>query len=183
MKRFAVCILVLACMAGLLFYANAKDKEFVAFHGVTIKKSDLSKETWDWLQWYNGLTEVEQASINYIPTDLYELCGYPTVGDAVYETEETTPDVSEQAVIGGDLLPMVVIDGELYGDSGKESTRERDESFDGRITSSVDSGQKPTEDDQSNFGMGYGYQYGPNGTIEIFINNKWCVFLILADAV
>lgn len=176
MKRSAVCILLLACMAGLLFYTNAKGKEFVAFDGVTIKKSDLAKETWDWLQWYNGLTEVEQASINYIPADLYELCGYPTAGDAVDETEE--------AVVGGDLLPMVVIDGELYGDSGKESTRERkDESFDGRITSSVDSGQKPTEDDQSNFGTGYGYQYGPNGTMDIFIDDKWCVFLILADAV
>ena len=29
----------------------------------------------------------------------------------------------------------------------------------------------------------YGYQYGPNGTIEILINGKWCVFAIMVDAV
>ena len=32
-------------------------------------------------------------------------------------------------------------------------------------------------DNQSNFGTGYGYQYGSHeGLIEIYMNNKWCVF-------
>jgi len=97
--------------------------------------------------------------------------------------DETVPSVSEN-VVGGDLAPMVKIDGFVYVDTGEESTRtERVDGFDGEITSTVAQNQKPTENDQSNFGTGYGYQYGPNGTIEILMNNKWWVFVVMADAV
>ena len=49
--------------------------------------------------------------------------------------------------------------------------------MDGEITSSVDGTKKPTQDGESNFGTGYGYQYGlQEGTIEIFMNEKWWVF-------
>lgn len=49
--------------------------------------------------------------------------------------------------------------------------------MDGEITSSVDGTQKPTQDGESNFGTGYEYQYGQQeGTIEIFMNEKWWVF-------
>ena len=99
-------------------------------------------------------------------------------------TEETVPSVSEEVVVGGDLIPMVFIDGQLYCDIGEESSRtERVDAFDGEITSTVKQSEEPTEDNQSNFGTGYGYQYGPNGTIEILINGKWCVFVIMVDAV
>ena len=98
--------------------------------------------------------------------------------------EKTVPSVSEEAVVGGDLAPMVMIDGFVYVDIGEESTRtERKDGFDGEITSTVTQNQEPTENDQSNFGTGYGYQYGPNGTIEILMNDKWWVFVVMADAV
>lgn len=49
--------------------------------------------------------------------------------------------------------------------------------MDGKITSEVDGSEKPTEDNQSNFGTGYGYQYGSQeGIIEIYMNDKWMVF-------
>lgn len=49
--------------------------------------------------------------------------------------------------------------------------------MDWEITSQVPQSQKPTIDDRSNFGTGYGYQYrAEEGTIEIYINQKWCVF-------
>lgn len=86
--------------------------------------------------------------------------------------------VKEEAQEQWDLIPMVMVDGKLYLDTGMESSVEaRCGVMDGEITSSVDGTKKPTRDGESNFGTGYGYQYGPQeGTIEIFMNEKWWVF-------
>lgn len=77
-----------------------------------------------------------------------------------------------------DLIPMVMVNGILYLDTGHESTIEaRCGVMDGEITSQVDGSKQPTVDDQSNFGTGYGYQYGATeGTIELFMNGKWWIF-------
>ena len=62
-------------------------------------------------------------------------------------------------------------------DTGKESTISgRCGNVDGEITSTVDGTEIPMEDNQSNFGSGFGYQYGADDTIEIYMNNKWFVF-------
>ena len=77
-----------------------------------------------------------------------------------------------------DLIPMVMVNGTLYLDTGHESTIEaRCGVMDREITSQVDGSKQPTVDDQSNFGTGYGYQYGATeGTIELFMNGKWWIF-------
>ncbi len=76
-----------------------------------------------------------------------------------------------------DRIPMVRVNGKLYYDTGRESTvSERCGNMDGKITSTVDGTEIPTEDNQSNFGSGFGYQYGRNDTIEIYMNEKWFVF-------
>lgn len=77
-----------------------------------------------------------------------------------------------------DLIPMVMVNGTLYLDTGRESTLEgRCGVMDGEITSQVDGSEKPEVDDQSNFGTGYGYQYGATeGTIELYMNGKWRIF-------
>ena len=76
-----------------------------------------------------------------------------------------------------DLIPMVRVDGKLYLDTGKESTAARCGNMDGEITSQVSGSECPSEDGQSNFGTGYGYQYGASeGTIEILMNGKWWIF-------
>ena len=76
------------------------------------------------------------------------------------------------------LIPMVMVNGTLYLDTGYESDAiERTDHFDGEITSQVDGSERPSVDDQSNFGTGYGYQYGKTeGTIELFMNGKWWTF-------
>jgi len=76
------------------------------------------------------------------------------------------------------LIPMVMVNGTLYLDTGYESDAiERTDHFDGEITSQVDGSERPSVDDQSNFGTGYGYQYGKTeGTIELFMNGKWWIF-------
>ena len=76
-------------------------------------------------------------------------------------------------------LPTMVMNGNLlYLDTGRESSvTGRCGVMDGEILSSVDAGKIPSENGQSNFGTGFGYQYGPEeGTIELLIDGKWFVF-------
>lgn len=95
-----------------------------------------------------------------------------TVSDMPIEQEEA------ESAETWDLIPMVMVNGTLYLDTGRESTVEyRCGVMDGTITSTVDGSETPTIDGQSNFGAGYGFQYGPTeGTIEIYMNEKWWVF-------
>ncbi len=89
--------------------------------------------------------------------------------------EEEFDEIQETPI---DLIPMVMVDGKLYLDTGKASTVDaRCGVMDGEITSSVAGNKKPTKDNQSNFGSGYSYQYGPQeGCIEIFMNDEWFIF-------
>ncbi len=83
----------------------------------------------------------------------------------------------EEAPVMQDLPPMVMVNGVLYQDTGKISSMEgRCGTMDGEITSAVDGTQIPTENDQSNFGTGYGYQFAAEDTIEILIDGKWAVY-------
>ena len=84
---------------------------------------------------------------------------------------------SREDVVGKWNYTMVRIDGKLYYDTGRESIMDaRCGTMDGEITSTVDGTEIPTEDNQSNFGSGFGYQYGADDTIEIYMNEKWFVF-------
>lgn len=85
--------------------------------------------------------------------------------------DRATEEVTER-------IPMVMVNGTLYLDTGCESSiMARCGMMDGEITSQVAANEMPTVDDQSNFGTGYGYQYGAaEGTIELYRNGKWWVF-------
>lgn len=110
-----------------------------------------------------------------------EAAGYETL-PAQPETREQ--EVSEKEPEKGteketlyDKIPMVMINGKLYYDTGKESTIEaRCGTMDGEITSAVDGSETPSQENQSNFGTGFGYQFTADDTIEIFMNDKWIVF-------
>ena len=72
---------------------------------------------------------------------------------------------------------LLQVNGILYYNTETESTIEgRCGTLDGKITSSVAENEIPTEDDQSNFGIGAGYQYTGEDTIEISLNGHWWVF-------
>lgn len=76
-----------------------------------------------------------------------------------------------------DLIPMVRLNGTLYLDTGKESDLTgRCGVMDGQITSTVEPFEKPTKDDQSNFGVGYEYQFINDNSIDIYMNDKWIRF-------
>ena len=71
---------------------------------------------------------------------------------------------------------MVMIDGRIYKDSGKVLSPSDAIRQDGQIISSCDN--IPTENDQSNFGTGYGYQYGENNTINVRFDDGWHIFIL-----
>ena len=77
-----------------------------------------------------------------------------------------------------DRIPAVMVDGVLYIDTGKESTEDRKcGTWDGEITLECSGSELPTENDQSNFGTGYGYRYGlREGTVEVLIDGRWFIF-------
>ncbi len=92
---------------------------------------------------------------------------------AEFISEQTTPPSDS-----GAMIPMVMVNGVIYMDTGFESTIDgRCGVMDGTIVSQVSGREKPTENDQSNFGVDYGYQYGVSeGTIEINIDGEWRIF-------
>lgn len=84
---------------------------------------------------------------------------------------------SDEVVVGGDRRPMVMIDGMIYLETGNSKGELlTSDVIDGTITSEVDRSELPSQNDQSNFGIGYHYRYGEEGTVEVVINGKWWVF-------
>lgn len=71
----------------------------------------------------------------------------------------------------------VRIDGILYYDTGTVSDAEtRRAILDGVITETTEADALPTEDGQSNFGTGYGYQFAADGTVEVEIDGEYVIF-------
>ena len=88
---------------------------------------------------------------------------------SVQEAETEEPSQNDLAVMIG---------GVLYYNTGEEDEEGGQcGTMDGSITSSVSAGLLPAENDQSNFGDGYGYQLGREaGTYEIYIDGRWMIF-------
>ena len=83
------------------------------------------------------------------------------------------------AAAGGDICPAVMVEDVVYYDTGcKSSIEKRCGVMDGEITEQCGSSEVPAKNNQSNFGTGYGYQYGSaEGTIEVLLDDgNWYIF-------
>ena len=58
------------------------NKEYIEFHDQRFKISDLSKETLDWPEWNNSLSDNSKEMVNYVPGELLEKSSLPTKGDS-----------------------------------------------------------------------------------------------------
>lgn len=112
-------------------------------------------------------------------------CGYKSTKSDGSDADGVVADIpidnTDMDKVGGDICPCVMVNGIVYYDTGyKSSINDRCENMDGQITSECLGSEVPTEDNQSNFGKGYGYQYGSvEGTIEIQLTDgNWYVFAI-----
>ena len=61
------------------------NKEYIEFHDQRFKISELSKETLDWLKWYNSLSDDSKKMANYVPGELLEKSSLPTKGDSAVQ--------------------------------------------------------------------------------------------------
>lgn len=77
-----------------------------------------------------------------------------------------------------DRRPMIMVNGILYLETGKQVPVEIDDSaIIGEISSLVDQSEKPTEEGQSNVGsLGSKYAYYEENIV-VLINNKWVLFI------
>lgn len=104
---------------------------------------------------------------------------YAPLAAAPADTPEPEPDTAAPPVDEprAEKIPMLMLGGELYCETGLVSDEPRCGMMDGEITSSVENCERPAENGQSNFGSGYGWQSGHDaGTVEVNIDGRWHVF-------
>lgn len=98
--------------------------------------------------------------------------------EEITEPEETKKETqvvkSEHAEY--DYPAMIMVQDVLYYDSGEISTEARCGMMDGELTTMAD--PIPTENDQSNFGIGYGWQYDTENTIDVCMEDGWHIFVL-----
>ena len=96
------------------------------------------------------------------------------IGDGY--NEPTSDDIGVSSV-KPDYIAMLMVDGKLYKAAGLAFMSANQIEPDGKIVSTCDG--VPTENDQSNFGSGYGYQIGENGTVNVRFEDVWHVFALV----
>lgn len=75
------------------------------------------------------------------------------------------------------LKRIINIDGIMYFDTGViDTSKITCGTMDGTIVSTVKETEIPTENNQSNFGVNYSYQYGKENQIVVYINNERIIF-------
>ncbi|AVM67424.1 hypothetical protein C3V37_06070 [Peptostreptococcaceae bacterium oral taxon 929] len=70
----------------------------------------------------------------------------------------------------------VMIKSKLYKDTGEINKNMKCGTMDGKILTSVDAKEMPKKDNESNFGTGYEYQIGTDGSITVEIDDKCLIF-------
>jgi len=84
MKKYLsiiISLLILTLFTSMNAFA-VDNKKYVEFHDQRFKISDLSKETLDWLKWYNSLSDNSKKMVNYVPGELLKKSSLPTKGDS-----------------------------------------------------------------------------------------------------
>lgn len=64
---------LLALVLALIFVGCAREEQEVySYQGKTYSASELSRETREWLKYYNSLSEDEQKCISMVPPELID---------------------------------------------------------------------------------------------------------------
>ncbi|HOR86354.1 MAG TPA: M56 family metallopeptidase [Bacillota bacterium] len=86
----------------------------------------------------------------------------------------STPNAAQNL---SDKRPMLMVDGQIYLDTGKEITVQlKPGTVMGEIKSSVDASEVPTQDSQSNFGSEGAPYFHMNDGLAVMLNDKWYLF-------
>lgn len=157
----SVVIILLAAILLIPVPIHLKDGGTVKYQAVLYTVSDVHRLTAD--GGYEDGTIIEVLGV-----ELFNSVKAVPLSDEVQAEPEP--------VFESTMIPMVKVDGVVYLDTGIRSSEETSR-CDGSITSRVSNDKRPTEDDQSNFGLDYSYRYGEaEGTIEVCVEDSWLVF-------
>lgn len=100
-------------------------------------------------------------------------CGKQNPNENV-KAENNSAKANEEKV---EAYPKAVkVSGIVYEDTGYENSMVTCGTADGEIKTAVSEKEMPVNDDESNFGTGYGYQVWEEGYINVEIDNKWILF-------
>lgn len=98
--------------------------------------------------------------------------------DADKTKEQNTEESSEVNNSTEDANLVIMVDNRLFVGTGVEDDVPRKcKTPDGMIDSSVEPNQIPTKNNQSNFGIGFEYQYSEKNTVVVKIDDKWIIFI------
>ena len=86
--------------------------------------------------------------------------------------KQTEVNASEEAC---EFLKMIKVKDQVYISTDVVVNVLRCGVMDGQITSTVDKGVFPEENDQSNFGTGFGYQIN-SAVVDVYIDGEWIMF-------
>ena len=84
MKKYLsiiISLLILTLFTSMNAFAVDK-QQYIKFHNQRYKISELSKETLDWLKWYNSLSDDSKEMVNYVPGELLEKSLLSPKGDS-----------------------------------------------------------------------------------------------------
>ena len=90
-KRIVLIGLALLSVVSLMGCSNS-EPETVFYNGIELNKDDLSMETLQWLEYYNGLDEMEQYALSYIPEELLVLSAQADSDEENIFTQETVDE-------------------------------------------------------------------------------------------
>lgn len=120
--------------------------------------------------------EVKTALINeynYMQLrDLGSLVGLGVKYDQVNKVIMLKSDAEEKE----EAPRYVMIKSKLYKDTGEINKNMTCGTMDGKILTTVDAKEMPKKDNESNFGIGYEYQIGTDGSITVDIDDKCLIF-------
>lgn len=120
--------------------------------------------------------EVKTALINennYMQLrDLASLVGLGVKYDAANKVIMLKSDAEEKE----ESPRYVMIKSKLYKDTGEINNNMKCGTMDGKILTTVDAKEMPKKDNESNFGIGYEYQIGTDGSITVEIDDKCLIF-------
>lgn len=103
--------------------------------------------------------------------DLGRLVGF----DVGYDEKTKTVLLSSE-VKAAKAPRYVMIKSKLYKDTEEINKNMKCGTMDGKILTSVDAKEMPKKDNESNFGTGYEYQIGTDGSITVEIDDKCYIF-------
>lgn len=134
---------------------------------------NISTKYVDEATFYTGNTKKLRYSV--LKWGAVAACLCLALGAAIAIPKLNAPDDIAISTGVPDYPAMIMIDGKVYKDSGKVLEPHTAIEQDGQIISTCD--EVPTENNQSNFGTGYGYQHGENDTINVQFDDGWHIFV------